>query len=155
MDGRILHTFYSGRHLNTVCPTPEPFQSFLSNGFYSKRILKLIETSHQCSINKMFYCLFFLGVIMSGGDKITSYVPNLGIQESFCENRDKPIWKVRYTSNGSFLYSVCEGGVVRKYRRYPDRHEYLGEVYTHKGDIQDLDISPYDECILFETVCFL
>lgn len=85
---------------------------------------------------------------MSGGDKITSYVPNLGIQESFCENRDKPIWKVRYTSNGSFLYSVCEGGVVRKYRRYPDRHEYLGEVYTHKGDIQDLDISPYDECIL-------
>lgn len=85
---------------------------------------------------------------MSGGDKITSYVPNLGIQESFCENRDKPIWKVRYTSNGSFLYSVCEGGVVRKYRRYPDRHEYLGEVYTHKGDIQDLDISPYDECTL-------
>lgn len=92
--------------------------------------------------------VYFLGVIMSGGDKITSYVPNLGIQESFCENRDKPIWKVRYTSNGSFLYSVCEGGVVRKYRRYPDRHEYLGEVYTHKGDIQDLDISPYDECIL-------
>lgn len=92
--------------------------------------------------------ILFLGVIMSGGDKITSYVPNLGIQESFCENRDKPIWKVRYTSNGSFLYSVCEGGVVRKYRRYPDRHEYLGEVYTHKGDIQDLDISPYDECIL-------
>jgi len=91
---------------------------------------------------------------MSGGDKITSYVPNLGIQESFCENRDKPIWKVRYTSNGSFLYSVCEGGVVRKYRRYPDRHEYLGEVYTHKGDIQDLDISPYDECILL-TFCMI
>ncbi|XP_050533573.1 uncharacterized protein LOC126901257 [Daktulosphaira vitifoliae] len=122
MDGRILHTFYSGRHLNTVCPTPEPFQGFLSNGFYS--------------------------VIMSGGDKITSYVPNLGIQESFSENRDKPIWKVRYTSNGSFLYTVCEGGIVRKYRRYPDRHEYLGEVYSHKGDIQDLDISAYDEYLI-------
>lgn len=92
---------------------------------------------------------------MSGGDKITSYVPNLGIQESFCENRDKPIWKVRYTSNGSFLYSVCEGGVVRKYRRYPDRHEYLGAVYTHKGDIQDLDISPYDECILLIHIILL
>lgn len=39
MDGRILHTFYSGRHLNTVCPTPEPFQGFLSNGFYSKLLL--------------------------------------------------------------------------------------------------------------------
>lgn len=55
----------------------------------------------------------------------------------------------RYTSNGSQLYSVCDGGVVRRYRRYPDHHEYLGEVYQHKGDIQDLDISPYDECILY------
>jgi hypothetical protein len=54
----------------------------------------------------------------------------------------------RYTSNGSQLYSVCDGGIVRRYRRYPDHHEYLGEVYQHKGDIQDLDISPYDECIL-------
>lgn len=43
---------------------------------------------------------------------------------------------------------MCDGGVVRRYRRYPDHHEYLGEVYRHKGDIQDLDISPYDECIL-------
>lgn len=55
----------------------------------------------------------------------------------------------RYTSNGSQLYSVCDGGVVRRYRRYPHHHEYLGEVYQHKGDIQDLDISPYDECILY------
>lgn len=109
-------------------------------------VRKLFNYKIMCFILLFFY--LYLGVIMSGGDKITSYVPNLGIQESFCENRDKPIWKVRYTSNGSFLYSVCEGGVVRKYRRYPDRHEYLGEVYTHKGDIQDLDISPYDECIL-------
>lgn len=55
----------------------------------------------------------------------------------------------RYTSQGSLLYSVCDGGVLRRYRRYPDHHEYLGEVFRHKGDIQDLDISPYDECILY------
>lgn len=54
----------------------------------------------------------------------------------------------RYTSQGSLLYSACDGGVLRRYRRYPDHHQYLGEVYKHKGDIQDLDISPYDECIL-------
>lgn len=35
-----------------------------------------------------------------------------------------------------------------RYRRYPDHHKYLGEVYSHKGDIQDMDLSPYDECIL-------
>lgn len=85
---------------------------------------------------------------MCGGEKVTSYVPGLGIQENFCENGDNPIWKVKYTSNGSFLYSACAGGIVRKYRRYPRRHDYLGIVFTHKADIQDLDISPNDECIL-------
>lgn len=59
----------------------------------------------------------------------------------------------RYTSNGSLLYSAGDDGKLRRYRRYPDHHEYLGEVYAHKGDIQDLDISPYDECILFFLVC--
>lgn len=85
---------------------------------------------------------------MGGGDKLTSFVPYFGIQDFLHENGDEPIWKVKYTSNGSFLYSACGGGVVRKYRRYPDRHEYLGIVFTHKKGIQDLDISPYDECIL-------
>lgn len=54
----------------------------------------------------------------------------------------------RYTSNGSLLYSVGEDGILRRYRRYPDHHEYLGPVYQHRLDVQDLDISPYDECIL-------
>ena len=36
-----------------------------------------------------------------------------------------------------------------RYRRYPDYHKYLGEVFRHKADVQDMDISPYDECILF------
>ena len=85
---------------------------------------------------------------MSGGDVVSAYVPESGIQELLKEHKDSPVWKLRYTSNGSTLYSVCDGGVLRRYRRYPDRHEYLGEVYRHKGDIQDLDISPYDECIL-------
>lgn len=88
------------------------------------------------------------GLIMSGGDLVSAYVPDSGIQELLKEHTDFPVWKLRYTSNGSTLYSVCDSGILRRYRRYPDRHEYLGEVYRHKGDIQDLDISPYDECIL-------
>ncbi|CAG2055080.1 unnamed protein product [Timema podura] len=123
IDGRILHNFQAGHNnLTTVCPTPEPFNHSADDGFYS--------------------------VIMSGGDMVSAYVPDSGIQEHLKENKDMPIWKLRYTSNGSQLYSVCDGGVVRRYRRYPDHHEYLGEVYRHKADIQDLDISPYDECIL-------
>lgn len=85
---------------------------------------------------------------MSGGDLISAYVPDTGIQEHLKEHKDFPVWKLRYTSNGSTLYSVCDGGILRRYRRYPDHHEFLGEVYRHKGDIQDFDLSPYDECIL-------
>lgn len=92
---------------------------------------------------------------MSGGDLVSAYVLVSGIQEHLKEHKDSPVWKLRYTSNGSTLYSVCDGGILRRYRRYPDRHEYLGEVYRHKGDIQDLDISPYDECILFQKMDIL
>jgi len=122
LDGRVLHAFQAGHQVNTVCPTPEPYNIAADDGFYS--------------------------VIMSGGDLVSAYVPDTGIQEHLKEHRDMQVWKLRYTSNGSQLYSVCDGGIVRRYRRYPDHHEYLGEVYHHKGDIQDLDISPYDEYII-------
>lgn len=46
------------------------------------------------------------------------------------------------------LYSGCEDGVLRRYRRYPDHHRYINNVLTHKGDIQDMDISPYDEYLV-------
>ncbi|XP_046408299.1 uncharacterized protein LOC124172844 [Ischnura elegans] len=123
LDGRVLHTFQAGHHVNTVCPTPEPFNA---------------TAKHD----------FFHSLIMSGGDVISAYVPDTGIQQQLKEHKDMPVWKLRYTSNGSLLYSACEGGVLRRYRRYPDRHEYLGEVYAHRGDIQDLDISPYDEYVV-------
>lgn len=126
---------------------------------------------------------------------VSAYIPDAGVQEHLKEQKDMPIWKLRwekkkkktskngkdfftwwqlrickgfenkffrlidlyhfccrYTSNGSTLYSGCEDGVLRRYRRYPDHHHYLGSVFTHKGDIQDLDISPYDECILFKNI---
>ncbi|KAK7789973.1 hypothetical protein R5R35_008499 [Gryllus longicercus] len=122
LDGRVLHTFEAGHQVNTICPTPEPYNLGAKDGFYS--------------------------VIMSGGDMVSSYVPDTGIQENLKEHKDMQVWKLRYTSNGSQLFSVCDAGIVRRYRRYPDHHEYLGEVYRHKGEIQDLDISPYDEYIV-------
>ncbi|XP_058799555.1 uncharacterized protein LOC131669018 isoform X2 [Phymastichus coffea] len=112
----------NGHTINSVCITPEPYCRNAEDGFYS--------------------------LIMCGGDLVSAYVPDSGIQELLKEHKDCPVWKLRYTSNGSTLYSVCDGGILRRYRRYPDRHEYLGEVYRHKSDIQDLDISPYDEYIV-------
>ncbi len=58
------------------------------------------------------------------------------------------LWFCRYNTHGSMLYTACERGVVRRYCRWPDHHGYLDELYRHKGEIQDMDISPYDECIL-------
>ncbi|XP_058799554.1 uncharacterized protein LOC131669018 isoform X1 [Phymastichus coffea] len=121
-DGRVLYAFQTGHTINSVCITPEPYCRNAEDGFYS--------------------------LIMCGGDLVSAYVPDSGIQELLKEHKDCPVWKLRYTSNGSTLYSVCDGGILRRYRRYPDRHEYLGEVYRHKSDIQDLDISPYDEYIV-------
>ena len=54
----------------------------------------------------------------------------------------------RYSTHGSILYTVCECGVLRRYRRWPDRHVYLNDALHHKSEIEDFDISPYDECIL-------
>ncbi|XP_049765471.1 uncharacterized protein LOC126094880 isoform X1 [Schistocerca cancellata] len=122
LDGRVLHSYQAGHRVNSVSPTPEPFNLAAEDGFYS--------------------------VIMTGGDVVSAYVPDAGIQEILKEHKDQQIWKLRYTSNGSQLFTVCEGGLVRRYRRYPDHHEFLGEVYQHKGDIQDMDISPYDEYLI-------
>ena len=36
-----------------------------------------------------------------------------------------------------------------RYRRYTDRHVFEDELFRHKDDIEDMDISPFDECILF------
>lgn len=134
MDGRVLHVFQSGHALNTVCPTPEPYISPCGIG---------ISDSPSSTNN-----FFFPSVVMAGGDFISAYVPDSGIQEHLKEHRETAVWKLRYTSNGGLLYSVCDGGVVRRYRRYPDHHRYLGEVYRHKGDVQDMDISPYDEYLV-------
>ncbi|XP_064485880.1 uncharacterized protein LOC135398401 isoform X1 [Ornithodoros turicata] len=122
LDNRYLHCFEVGHSSNCITSTPEPYGSGAEDGFYS--------------------------VLLVGGDNISGYIPDIGVQEQLREHGDYPIWKLRYTSNGGLLYTACDRGTVRRYRRYPDRHEFLGEVFSHKGDIQDMDISPYDEYLI-------
>ncbi|KAF8785909.1 uncharacterized protein LOC129959462 isoform X2 [Argiope bruennichi] len=122
LDGRYLHCFEVGHNANSIAPSPESYETGAEDGFF--------------------------GLLMVGGDVVSGYIPDVGIQERLNEHGNLPIWKLRYTSNGGILYTACDGGIVRKYRRYPDHHTYLGEVYCHKGDIQDLDLSPYDEFLI-------
>ncbi|XP_054165732.1 uncharacterized protein LOC128963253 [Oppia nitens] len=124
VDGRFLHCFEVGHASNTVALTPEEYGSALDDGFSS--------------------------VMMVGGASISSYVPESGIQERQClpDFGKQQIWKLRYSSNGSLLYAAGDGGVIRRYRRYPNYHKCLGELFRHKGDVQDMDISPYDEFLV-------
>jgi WD40 repeat protein len=122
LDGRLLHQVDTGQGLNSVTATPESYGSASDDGFAS--------------------------VLMFGGETASAYVPDSGIQEHLKESNEIPIWKLRYTASGSVLYTACDQGVIRRYRRWPDHHGYLGEVFRHKGDVQDMDISPYDEYLV-------
>lgn len=110
---------------------------------------------------------------------MSAYYHDTGKLEHLKENKEKLIWKIRYffnkfyfsyiiseikiqfiincryTSNGAQLFTGCEGGILRRYRRYPDHHAYLGIVYQHKKDIEDFDISPYDECMFYSYLFIL
>lgn len=69
----------------------------------------------------------------------------------------KLICRMRFSRNGAHLYVTGEGGFVRAYRRYPNLVlSCLGELYHHRGDVLDMDISLYDECmnIILLKFCF-
>lgn len=55
--------------------------------------------------------------------------------------------RMRYTLSGGLLYTA-QGKTVQRYRRYPDQHHLVGQVFTHAGSIIDLDISPYNEYLI-------
>lgn len=127
LDGKILYTRQVGHALNTIAFTPEPYQSYSDDG---------------CS-----------SLVTCGGDSISSFTPvvannqqNFTLSDLIKENISTPVWKIRYTANGNVCYSSDDNGIIRRYRRINNQLTFNGIVYQHKGDVQDLDISPYDEC---------
>jgi len=121
-----------GHSLNTIALTPESFQTYSHENYSS--------------------------LITCGGNHISSFssMPLLNDQSSqtffecdtIKENDSSPIWKIRYNSTGGICFSSDDSGIIRKYRRINNRLQYLGVVYQHKGDVQDIDISPYDEYLI-------
>ncbi|XP_074596164.1 uncharacterized protein LOC141851323 [Brevipalpus obovatus] len=125
LQGETLHTFSVGHNANTIAATPEDFGSMSNNGFKSH--------------------------ILIGGDSMSCYTPENGPHEKHSKlysTNPSLMWKLKYTTNGCFLYAACEGGKVKRYRRYPNEHKYIGDVIMHKADVYDLDISPYDEYLV-------
>ncbi|XP_071817350.1 uncharacterized protein [Apostichopus japonicus] len=122
MDGKSLVDISAGSSLTSIAATPGPFNAMAMLGFSS--------------------------VVMYGGPEVLGYIPEVGIQESLRDQGAASVSKIRYTSNGSTLYTACDKGIIRRYRRNPLKHVYLGEVYRHQDKISDMDISSYDEYLV-------
>lgn len=93
----------------------------------------------------------FESIMMIGGDNLSAYMPGNGSVAPRLLNfgpNDRPIHKLKYTSNGHLLYAITSGGRVRRYRRQGTRHQLLNEVYRHSDEIIDMDISPNDEYLV-------
>lgn len=58
---------------------------------------------------------------------------------------------LKYGSNGGLLYAVSNSSqnyCVQRFRRYPNDHRLLGELYSHKSEIYDFDVSAWDEFLV-------
>lgn len=87
-------------------------------------------------------------LMMIGGDNLTGYLAGTDqrlITFSPCE---RPIQKLRYTSNGHFLFTASSEGQVSRYRAIDEDLQFINHLYSHKDDIIDMDISPTDEFIV-------
>jgi WD40 repeat protein len=122
------------------------------------RVLDVFDVKHRSSCVAATpddYCMYaqegFESMLMIGGDCLSEYLPApLGLKSRLYDHgpNDKPIYKLKYTSNGHLLYAIASGGQVRRYRRIGREHQLLGEVYSHNDEVSDMDISPNDEYIV-------
>src|SRR5690606_17693017 len=60
----------------------------------------------------------------------------------------QPFIKMKYSSSGGLLYAAVSNNQVLKYRRHPNGHRLVGGVLTHRAEINDMDISPFDEYLV-------
>lgn len=125
VDDRVLDVFDVKHRSNCITATPDVYSISPQEGFES--------------------------LMMIGGDCLSEYMPAPRGKESRLYPlgpNDKPIYKLKYTSNGHLLYAISSGGLVRRFRRKDKKHLLLGEVYSHNDEVIDMDISPNDEYVV-------
>ena len=49
LDGRVVHSYVAGHQINTICPTPEPYNMAAEDGFYSE--FKMREREREIFMN--------------------------------------------------------------------------------------------------------
>lgn len=146
IDGRNLHCFEVGHTSHCMAVTPEVFNSSSDRSGFSSLIMIGGDTMSR-------YMPDVSSVVQTewGGKKSSSTSLQSGARSQYTTHSESTgnIWKMKYTSSGSMLYTATDSGVVKRYRRYPDgQHKFVGDVFSHKGDIFDMDISPLDEFLV-------
>lgn len=121
-DDKHIPIFDLRNRSNCICPTPESYCDNKLNGLYRSMVL-------------------------IGGDNLYGYTPGSGHERLNFGHFDKPIQRMKFTSNGHFLY-IATGEKVQRWQRIDRELRFLNEVYSHKDDIVDMDISQTDEYII-------
>lgn len=124
LDDKQLRIFGLKNRSNCLAATPDAFSSEIGNG--SNR-----------------------SMLMIGGDDLYGYMPGPDLEMLRCCFRtfEKSINKMKFTSNGHFLF-VASGERVERYRRIDRELQFINEVYCHRSDIVDMDISHKDEYLI-------
>lgn len=87
-------------------------------------------------------------LLMIGGDKFSGYMPGPDSKLIDFGPSEIPIQRLKYTSNGHLLYTASSKGQVARLRRVGDELKFVNNVYSHKDEIIDMDISPTDEYLV-------
>ena len=168
LDGRTLNCFEVGHSASCIAITPEPFSSTQRS-----RRNNDVSTGENKDPSKFASLMVIGGECLSRYRGDTGVIERQEMMKPVVKCFESPpttpttscpstptntpsstpssihITRVMYTSNGSLLYACTNTGVVKRYRRYPDgNHRYLGDVIHHKGEVYDMDMSPYDEYLV-------
>lgn len=73
---------------------------------------------HLTHLLKLFILILHLslGLIMFGGEFLTSFVPEVGVQEQMREHGKDPLWKIKYELQNLLLVKILFS--VRNLSRY-------------------------------------
>ncbi|XP_069169465.1 uncharacterized protein [Procambarus clarkii] len=123
MDGRSLCSFTEQPPISCLYPSPEGYNASVANGYPSVMMASTGE-------GLVCWCV---------GERPWKW-------ETQKVNPGR-VARMRYTLSGGVLYTA-QGKTVYRYRRYPERHQVVGQVFTHTAPILDLDLSPYNEYLI-------
>ncbi|CAL4124405.1 unnamed protein product, partial [Meganyctiphanes norvegica] len=122
MDGRPVAAFTTQPPITALTASPEP---------YNKGWKSVVMASTGEGL-----------VCWGAGEQPWKWIGSEVIHEG---GRRPSVTRMKYTYSGGLLYTATQG-VISRYRRYPEHHQFVGQVFAHSAPVLDLDISPYDEC---------